>query len=134
MSVGILIISHDGIGETLLETANHMIVNSPLKIRQLPASRECDPDDLFKIAKSMCEEIDDGDGILVLTDLIGSTPSNIAYRLAKQARVNIITGLNLSMLIRLFNYPDLSLSDMTDKAYSGGIDGITISFGENNEL
>lgn len=133
MGVGILIISHDGIGETLLDTASHMIENSPLKIRLLSASRKCDPDDLLRKAISLCKEIDGGDGTLVLTDLIGSTPSNIAHRLAKHANVNIITGINLSMLVRLINYPDLNLSDLTEKAYSGGIDGITISYGNKNE-
>jgi PTS system ascorbate-specific IIA component len=65
----------------------------------------------------------------VLTDLLGSTPSNIAHRLNqhKNANINIITGINLSMLIRIYNYPDLNLTDMTTKAYSGGIDGITIA-------
>jgi mannose PTS system EIIA component len=125
MSVGILIISHDGIGEALLDTANHMIKDNPLKVKLLAASRESDPDDLLEKANKIVEEIDDGDGILVLTDLLGSTPSNIAHRLDKPA--NIITGLNLSMLIRLFNYPDLNISELTEKAYSGGIDGITLS-------
>ena len=130
MSVGILIISHDGIGEALLDTANHMIDNNPLKVKLLAASRECDPDDLLKTANSLTEELDEGDGILVLTDLLGSTPSNIAHRLDKFANVNIVTGINLSMLIRVINYPDLNLAELTDKAYSGGVDGITISHSE----
>ena len=130
MSVGLLIITHDGIGNAMLDAANHMIENKPLKVRLLSASRECDPDELLKTADKYLDEIDDGDGVLVLTDLIGSTPSNIAHRLNTHANVNIITGLNLSMLIRLFNYPKLKLTDLTEKAYSGGIDGITVSSGD----
>jgi len=130
MSVGILIISHDGIGEALLDTANHMIGNSPLKVKLLAASRECDPENLLNKANTLVEELEDGDGVLVLTDLLGSTPSNIAHRCGEHTNVNIITGINLSMLIRLFNYPDLSLSDLTQKAFSGGIDGISIVHGE----
>ncbi len=130
MSVGLLIISHSGIGEALLDAANHMIENNPLKVKLLVANRECDPDKLYKTAKSLLAEIDEGNGTLVLTDLIGSTPSNIAHRLGKEANVNIITGINLSMLIRVFNYPDLDLEGLTQKAYSGGIDGITISYSE----
>jgi mannose PTS system EIIA component len=130
MSVGILIISHDGIGESLLDTANHMIEDSPLKAKLLSASRQCDPGELLETAKSLLGELDQGDGVLVLTDLLGSTPSNIAHRLHKYASVNIVTGINLSMLIRLFNYPGLNLTDMTQKAYSGGIDGITINVDE----
>jgi mannose PTS system EIIA component len=126
MSVGILIISHDGIGTALFDATNFMIKDNPLKVKLLSASRECDPDKLLETAIGLVNELDQGDGVLVLTDLVGSTPSNIAHRLHKHARVNIVTGINLSMLIRVFNYPDLSLNEMTEKAYSGGVDGITI--------
>ena len=129
MSVGILIITHDGIGSALLDATDHMIGNKPLKVRFLSASRECDPDELLKTANTYFDEIDDGDGVLVLTDLIGSTPSNIAHRLDTHDKVNIITGINLSMLIRVFNYPKLCLADLTEKARSGGVDGITVSSG-----
>jgi mannose PTS system EIIA component len=130
MSVGILIISHDGIGNSLLDTANHMIENNPLEVKLLTASRGCDPEKLLESAISLLGELDQGDGVLILTDLLGSTPSNIAHRLYKYANVNIVTGINLSMLIRLFNYPGLDLADITKKAYSGGVDGITINIGE----
>ncbi len=130
MSVGVLIISHDGIGDSLLDAVNHMFENKPLKVKLLSASRTCDPDKLHETACSLLDGFDQGDGVLILTDLIGSTPSNIAHRLHKCAVVNIVTGINLSMLIRLFNYPNLNLADMTEKAYSGGIDGITINIGE----
>jgi mannose PTS system EIIA component len=133
MSVGILIISHEGIGEAMLDAAKHMIDKIPLKVELLAANRNCDPDDLLEKANKIQNKIDDGDGILVLTDLLGSTPSNIAHRLQKETKVNVITGLNLSMLIRLFNYPDLNLSDLTKKAYSGGIDAITISYSDTKK-
>lgn len=133
MSVGVLIITHDDIGGAMLNVINHMIENNPLKVRFLSARCECDPDELLKTANEYYSAIDDGDGVLVLTDLIGSTPSNIAHRLNIHDKVNIITGINLSMLIRLFNYPELGLNELTEKAYSGGIDGITISEGEKNE-
>jgi len=127
MSVGILIISHDGIGKALLDTANSMIENTPLNIKHLSASRECDPDKVLDTARSMLKELDTGDGTLVLTDLLGSTPSNIAHRLNENENVNIVTGLNLSMLIRVFNYPNLNLADITEKAYSGGVDGVSVT-------
>ncbi len=127
MSVGVLIISHNGIGAALFGTANFMIKDSPLDVKLLSANRESDVDDLYESAILLIKELDNGDGVLVLTDLYGSTPSNIANSLHEYANINIISGLNLSMLIRLFNYPDLNLADLTEKAYSGGIDGITIN-------
>ncbi len=132
MSVGILIISHNGIGAALFGTANFMINDNPLNVKLLSASRESDPDELLESAVLLLGELDQGDGILVLTDLFGSTPSNIAHRLHEHAVVNIVTGINLSMLIRIFNYPNLSLAEMTEKAYSGGIDGVTIDRGNGH--
>lgn len=127
MSVGILIITHGDIGRALLNSANHVIENNPLKVNFLSASRDSDPDELYVEAKKLYEDVDQGDGVLILTDLLGSTPSNVAHRLKDRPNVNIITGINLSMLVRLFNYPDLNLADLTKKACSGGIDGITIT-------
>ncbi len=133
MSVGVLIISHNGIGAALFGTANFMIKESPLNVKLLSANRDSDIDDLYESAILLVKELNNGDGVLVLTDLYGSTPSNIANSLHDHANINIVTGLNLSMLIRLFNYPDLNLQDLTEKAYSGGIDGITINQTNNNK-
>jgi mannose PTS system EIIA component len=132
MSVGILIISHNGIGAALFGTANFMIKDNPLNVNLLSANRESEPDDLYESATLLVKELDDGDGVLVLTDLFGSTPNNIASRLHEHAKINIVTGLNLSMLIRIFNYPNLNLAEMTEKAYSGGTDGITIDRGDEH--
>ena len=129
MSVGILIISHNGIGASVYGTANFMIKESPLDIKLLSASRESDADDLLETAISLLKELDSGDGVLVLTDLIGSTPSNIARKLFEYANVNIVTGLNLSMMIRVLNYPELGLEQLAEKAYSGAIDGVSIDRG-----
>lgn len=129
MSVGILIISHNGIGASVFGTANFMIKDCPLEIKLLSASRESDADELLETAISLLKELDSGEGVLVLTDLIGSTPSNIARKLLDHARVNIVTGLNLSMMIRVLNYPELDLQQLADKAYSGAIDGVSIDRG-----
>ncbi|VAW87539.1 PTS system, mannose/fructose/sorbose family, IIA component, partial [hydrothermal vent metagenome] len=63
-------------------------------------------------------------GILVLTDMYGSTPSNIANLLLDDERIKTIAGLNLPMLIRLFNYPRLSRDKLLEKAVDGGREGV----------
>jgi mannose PTS system EIIA component len=133
MTVGILIISHDSIGNTLFDTASMLIKKKPLPVKLVPVSPDSDPDKILSVSSSLLEELDHGDGVLILTDLLGSTPSNIAHRLQKVSNANIVTGINLSMLIRLFNYPDLNLAGLTEKAFSGGIDGITKTHGENEQ-
>jgi len=125
MSVGILIISHDGIGPALLGTATLMLNGCPLQTKLLTASRDCDPDQLSEDAVEQLEALETGEGVLVLTDLYGSTPCNIAQKLTSQKHIHVVSGLNLSMLIRVFNYPQLTLEELSEKAVSGGKDGIS---------
>ena len=125
MSVGVLIISHDGIGPSLLGTATLMLDDCPLQTKLLTASRDCEPDQLTEDAIEQIGALDTGEGVLILTDLFGSTPCNIAQSLASQRHVQVVSGLNLSMLIRVFNYPKLTLEELSDKAVSGGKDGIS---------
>jgi PTS system ascorbate-specific IIA component len=124
MSVGILVVTHDDIGRSLLESAHVALANSPLPTRTVSASRDCDPEALLNRAREAVEELDSGQGVLVLTDLYGATPSNIAARLLDSRQLRIVTGVNLPMLIRVLNYPHLDLDALTRKAVTGGIDGI----------
>ena len=132
MSVSILIISDGDIGASLISTAKQMIGHSTLKIKALNANIDLDTnieatlDELYTKASSLVKEIDQGDGVLILTDLFGSTPSNIARRLYDKNNISIVTGVNLSMIICILNSPDLNLEAITEKACSGGIDGIKI--------
>jgi len=131
MSVGVLIISHDGIGPALLGTATLMLNDCPLQTKLLTVSRDCDPDQLTEDAVEQIEALDAGEGVLVLTDLYGSTPCNIARKLSSQKHVHVVSGLNLSMLIRVFNYPKLTLEELSEKAVSGGKDGISKTVAES---
>ena len=124
MAAGLLIITHNGIGAALLETAIETVGACPLAVEILSAPKDSDPDALLSQAHAGVARLDRGNGVLVLTDLYGSTPCNIARRLMEGHSVCIVAGLNLPMLIRLFNYPDLNLGEMTAKAVSGGHDGV----------
>jgi PTS system ascorbate-specific IIA component len=124
MSVSLLIITHNDIGKQLLNTATNMLETCPLKAVTLSIEHDTDPDISLARAKQVISEINEGDGILVLTDMYGSTPSNIANRLLSEKNINVIAGINLPMLIRILNYPGLDLDDLTNKAISGGKDGV----------
>ncbi|MBT7953526.1 MAG: PTS fructose transporter subunit IIA [Gammaproteobacteria bacterium] len=124
MSVGILILSHSGVGSSLLGTAMHMITDSSMNSKLLTVERDCDPDKLIEHTKLLIEELDTGGGVLMLADLYGSTPCNIAKACAKADNVSAVAGLNLSMLIKIMNYPELGLAELVDKAISGGKEGI----------
>ncbi|MEN8179469.1 MAG: PTS sugar transporter subunit IIA [Pseudomonadota bacterium] len=124
MSIGLLIITHDKIGDALLVTASRMLGTCPLESKTLEVNNSSNPDEVNQQARKLVEQLDQGDGVLVLTDMYGSTPSNIAARLLHKGKVNVVAGINLPMLVRVLNYAELNLDELTLKAVSGGNDGI----------
>lgn len=108
----------------MLETAGKMLEGVPLAVETLPVAIDSNPEQILELASSMIMRLDQGHGVLVFTDMYGSTPSNIAYSLAEKGRVNVISGINLPMLIRALNYQTLDLDALTEKAVSGGKEGI----------
>ncbi|NNG13752.1 MAG: PTS fructose transporter subunit IIA [Gammaproteobacteria bacterium] len=121
MSVSLLIITHDQIGTALMDTANSMLGVSPMPVDIIAVLRKHNPDVLVDEAERI---IDKNEQTLVLTDMYGSTPSNIACRLHVKDNVRVVGGINLPMLVRILNYPRLSLDELVDKAISGGRDGV----------
>lgn len=107
-----------------MESATHMLGMCPLLAGVMPVAGDCEPELLLARARERVARLDSGDGVLVLTDMYGSTPSNIASSLADGDRVKVISGVNLPMLVRVMNYPELSLADLAVKAETGGRDGI----------
>lgn len=126
MSVGLLIVSHGKLGDYLLETAARMLGVCPLETATLPMSFDCDTDNMLERAEQMIARLDSGKGVLILTDMYGSTPSNIVSRLQQGHDTRIVSGVNLPMLIRVLNYPRLSLDELAAKAQSGGRDGVVL--------
>ena len=124
MSIGLLIITHNQIGGELLDTAVNMLGYCPLLAESLALRTDSNPDRIRARAQQLAAELDQGDGVLVLTDMFGSTPSNIANSLEREGHVSVVSGINLPMLVRVLNYPHLSLAGLTAKALSGGSDGI----------
>jgi PTS system ascorbate-specific IIA component len=124
VTIGVLLITHGTIGTVLLQSALDILGACPLPTLNLAAPSGCDPERVLQQARRAADQLDQGDGVLVLTDMYGATPSNIACRLREFHRVRVVSGVNLPMLIRLFNYPDLELDELAFKAISGGRDGV----------
>jgi len=127
MSVGLLLITHEELGQQLLNTAAAILGNTPLRVGTIGVAGNCEPDQIAGEAARVCSELDQGDGVLVLTDLFGSTPSNIAVRLLEQHRVLVLAGVNVPMLVRIFNYPSLPLEELGSKANNGARDGVILT-------
>lgn len=130
MNVGLLLITHNELGRQLLQTAAGILGHNPVRAQTIAVSGDDDPDSITDEASRLCRELDQGDGVLVLTDLYGSTPSNIAARLLKEHNVLVISGVNIPMLMRILNYPSLPLEELGDKAISGARDGILATTGK----
>ena len=125
MSVAVLIITHHEVGHALVNALLTTYAdNIPLPLETFEVSSDADPDKLIPKLREMIQKLDQGEGVLILTDLFGSTPSNIAYELQNVSNIKIVTGLNLPMLIRVMNYPRLVLNELAEKAMKGGQAGI----------
>jgi len=125
MSVGVVLITHDDIAEALLETARATYGELTLAIGVVHACRSDEPERILELAREAAQRVDDGEGVLILTDLYGATPSNIALQLKQECkRMEVVTGLNLPMLLRTLNYADLDLDGLSEYAVSGGRNGI----------
>jgi PTS system ascorbate-specific IIA component len=125
-NIGLLLVMHGKLGHHLLDTLREMIGELPLAADVLEVRRVQAHEVLIKQGRKMIERLDSGAGVLILTDAFGSTPSNIANKLADDGRTLVVAGVNLPMLIRIFNYPKLALPEMAANAVEGGARGILV--------
>lgn len=122
--IGILLITHGSYGEALVQNACHVLNRRPLQLNQLGLSPEDDPLDLLPLARQMLQLVDSGEGVLVLTDIFGASPANLALKLLQPGRVEGLTGANLPMLLRALTYRDKGMETLLVRARDGGRDGI----------
>ena len=125
MSVGILLITHEGIGHALLAVATRLLRKLPLETAAFEVPFDGDVDALLPQASAALRKVDGGHGVLVLTDLYGATPSNIAAKLSRLGTpVRRVSALSLPMLLRVMNYADLPLDELPAVAAAGARNGV----------
>jgi PTS system ascorbate-specific IIA component len=122
--VGILIIAHGTLGESLIHCATHVLGGRPPNLMQIGVTVHDDPQQLLPQAIKLARQVDQGDGVLVLSDLYGATPSNLACHLLIPGRVEGVAGVNLPMLVRALTYRKEALKVVVGKALSGGVEGV----------
>ncbi|HYD55421.1 MAG TPA: PTS fructose transporter subunit IIA [Burkholderiales bacterium] len=122
--VGVLLVSHGAIGRSILESARHILNDSPPLVATLGVSRDDDPDDLRLRARRLIKQLDAGDGVLVLTDIFGATPGNVISRLLEDGRVEGVSGVSLPMLLRVLTGRNGSLKAAVQRALSAGAEGV----------
>lgn len=127
MAVGIVLVTHEGIGSALREVAARLLQPLPLRVEVLEVPFDGSPDIVLPLASAALRRADAGDGVLLLTDLYGASPSNVAARVAQLGtRVRRVSALNLPMLLRVLNYADLALDELTAIAVAGARNGVRL--------
>ena len=118
--IGILLITHGTFGESLIQNVCHVLNKRPPLIGQFGVAAQDDPLDILPMAKLLLGEVDGGAGVLIMTDILGATPSNLALKLLEPGRVEGIAGVNLPMLLRVLTYRKNPMETLVQKAISGG--------------
>lgn len=122
--IGVLLVTHGPLGDNLIDAAAHVLGSRPQLMDALDVSSRAEPTDVEASIIARMRALDGGDGVLVLTDIYGATPGNIALRLLAPGRVEGISGVNLPMLVRALTYRELGLAVVVQKALSGGTEGV----------
>lgn len=122
--IGLFLITHGTYGESLIQCACHVLNKRPVQIAQLGVAPQDDPLDALPLARQMLDLVDDGRGVLVLTDIFGATPANVAIKLLQPGHIEGVAGVNLPMLLRALTYREKDLETLLAKAVSGGRDGV----------
>jgi mannose PTS system EIIA component len=119
--IGILIVAHGSLADSLVECATHVLGQQPRGLATLDCIGHADPNERQKALQAKLAELDEGDGILVLTDVYGATPSNVLCRVLEPAHIEGISGVNLPMLLKALNYRDtLPLLQLVERIVEGG--------------
>jgi mannose PTS system EIIA component len=121
--VAILIVAHEGVGEALLEVLSKILGERPPRVELFPIPISFDLSVHRAALHQAVERLDDGAGVLMLADLVGASPCNLATD-EIDANARLITGLNLSMLFKLVHQRHLNLDELAERALRGGREGV----------
>lgn len=126
MKVGIVIVTHGSTGHSLLEEAGFVLGKRLADIPVVAFNHSATMQSGIEKIRSSIQKVDSGGGILVLTDLMGSSPSNLVNEVLEDNHAVMVTGINLGMLIRVCNYRDANLERLTQIAVEGGRKAVKI--------
>jgi mannose PTS system EIIA component len=123
--IGILLVTHNGLGDSFIDCVKHVLGEVPPNLKSLSVSAGDDPQQKSVEGQALIKQLDTGSGVLILSDVYGATPSNIARQLCHAERVMGVAGLNLPMLLRTVTHPITTLPELVKIAVDGGRGCIT---------
>jgi PTS system ascorbate-specific IIA component len=124
MSVALVTITHNGIGKAIVGAAESIVGRQTMTVHHCSFNAGDDVEQFEGRVVDTVRKADDGDGVLVLTDLIGATPCNVAQRLAPTHRVRVLSGISLPMVLRVFTYARCDMGQLIERAGDGARVGV----------
>ena len=122
--IGILIIAHGSLGESLIHCVSHVLGKQPPQLAHFAVGTNDDPSNLLPQAQHLMNALNTGSGVLILSDMYGASPCNLVAKLLVPGSIEGVAGVNLPMLVRVLNYRDKPIKTCLEKAISGGRDGV----------
>lgn len=126
MSVALLLVTHKKIATSLIEVASSIVNDTPENFACVEIPMDIPTEAMETVINDNLDQLDQTEGTLILTDMYGGTPSNIAKKFAQQKNTRLISGLNLPMLVKIMNYRNLPLTELSKKTLSGGKQSISL--------
>lgn len=121
--VGILLLTHAPLGQAFIAAASHVFRASPAQIEAIDVIADQNPDEVRTLAQAAIARVNDGSGVLVITDVVGGTPANCTLQLCVPGEVEVIAGISLPMLLRAITYRHDTLDIVLEMALAGGQNG-----------
>lgn len=122
--IGVLILGQKEFAEGLVKAVEHTFGNRPPAIEAVGIDYSQPPERIAELIRGQVARVDQGDGVLILADIYGTTHTNLACRLVKRGRVELISGASLPMVLRTLTYRGLDMDELIDRTLSGGFNGI----------
>lgn len=126
--VGLLLIAHAPLASAMAQAARHVYTCAPehasARVSVLDVVADTDVSSNVQRARALIADLDDGSGVLVITDVFGATPGNVASQLNDPGHVAVVAGASLPMLLRALCYREGTLATTVEKALAGGTQGV----------
>lgn len=123
---GVLVVAHNALGESLMDCVKHILGSVPDNVKVLSVYANDDPQQKLAEGRALIKQLDRGNGVLILSDIFGATPSNVARQLCHAEHIIGVAGVNLPMLLRVVCYPNKSMPELAQIALDGGRECIVL--------
>ncbi len=127
--IGIVLVTHGNLAEELLSAVKFVLSEEPaIKMTGVSLDPTREFDTFKKVIEKAIKSVDQGDGILLVTDMFGGTPSNVGLTFLEENKIEVISGVNLPMLLKLSTLKNnVSLEDAIKIAEKAGRDNIIVA-------